>query len=69
MCDVIRLTALAARSHSALAAENLFLRKHIIVLDERHLRRLIRDYVNYHHDDRIHDSLPCDFIPGLMMDG
>jgi hypothetical protein len=25
--------------------------------------------VNYHHDDRIHDSLPCDFIPGLMMDG
>ena len=42
---------------------------HVIALNEQHLRRLIRDYVNYHHDDRIHDSLPCDFIPGLMMDG
>jgi len=30
---------------------------HVIALDERHLRRLMRDYVNYHHDDRIHDSL------------
>jgi len=42
---------------------------HVIALNEQHLRRLIRDYVNYYHDDRIHDSLPCDFIPGLMMDG
>ncbi len=25
-----------------------------------HLRRLIRDYVNYHHEDRIHDSLEKD---------
>ena len=33
---------------------------HIIALDERHLRRLIRDYVNYHHEDRIHDSLDKD---------
>jgi len=33
---------------------------HIIALDERHLRRLIRDYVNYHHDDQIHDSLEKD---------
>src|SRR6476661_5716165 len=33
---------------------------HIIALDERHLRRLIRDYVNYHHDDRIRDSLQKD---------
>jgi hypothetical protein len=29
-------------------------------LHERHLRRLIRDYVNYHHEDRIHDSLDKD---------
>jgi hypothetical protein len=29
---------------------------HIIAVSERHLRRLIRDYVAYHHDDRIHDS-------------
>jgi len=33
---------------------------HIIALNEQHLRRLIRDYVNYHHDDRIHDSLEKD---------
>lgn len=33
---------------------------HVIALDERHLRRLMRDYVNYHHDDRIHDSLDKD---------
>jgi len=33
---------------------------HVIALDEAHLRRLIRDYVTYHHDDRIHDSLEKD---------
>jgi putative transposase len=33
---------------------------HVIALNEQHLRRLIRDYVNYHHDDRIHDSLHKD---------
>ena len=33
---------------------------HVIALNEQHLRRLIRDYVNYHHDDRIHDSLDKD---------
>ena len=33
---------------------------HVIALDEKHLRRLIRDYVNYHHEDRIHDSLEKD---------
>jgi two-component system, OmpR family, sensor histidine kinase KdpD len=27
---------------------------------EQHLRRLIGDYVNYHHEDRIHDSLEKD---------
>ncbi|MGA2714667.1 MAG: hypothetical protein ABSG41_16320 [Bryobacteraceae bacterium] len=32
----------------------------VIALNERHLRRLMRDYVNYHHDDRIHDSLNKD---------
>jgi len=29
---------------------------HVIALDERHLLRLMRDYVNYYQDDRIHDS-------------
>jgi len=33
---------------------------HVIALNETHLRRLIRDYVNYHHEDRIHDSLEKD---------
>jgi transposase InsO family protein len=33
---------------------------HVIPLNEAHLRRLIRDYVNYHHEDRIHGSLAKD---------
>lgn len=33
---------------------------HVIALDEQHLRRLIRDYVNYHHEDRIHEALEKD---------
>jgi len=33
---------------------------HVIALNEPHLRRLIRDYVNYYHQDRIHDSLEKD---------
>lgn len=33
---------------------------HVIVLDERHLLRLMRDYVSYYHHDRIHDSLEKD---------
>jgi transposase InsO family protein len=33
---------------------------HIIALNERHLLRLLREYVTYHHDDRIHDSLGKD---------
>ena len=33
---------------------------HTIALNEQHLRRLIRDDVNYHHEDRIHASLEKD---------
>jgi len=33
---------------------------HVIALDERHLLRLMREYVSYHHQDRIHDSLEKD---------
>ncbi len=33
---------------------------HVIALNEEHLRRLLRDYVSYHHQDRIHDSLEKD---------
>jgi hypothetical protein len=33
---------------------------HIIALSEGHLRRILQDYVNYHHHDRLHDSLAKD---------
>ena len=33
---------------------------HVIPLDERHLRRLLRDYVRYYHRDRTHDGLGKD---------
>ena len=33
---------------------------HIIPLNEPHLRRIMRDYVLYHHEDRLHDSLAKD---------
>jgi len=30
---------------------------HVIVLGEQHLRRILRSYVIYYHEDRIHQSL------------
>ncbi len=30
---------------------------HVIVLDERHLRRLLREYVDYYNDERVHTQL------------
>jgi transposase InsO family protein len=33
---------------------------HVIALNEQHLCRLMRDYENYRHDDRIHDALEKD---------
>jgi transposase InsO family protein len=33
---------------------------HMIVLNESHLRRLVRDYLEFYHDDRIHDALKKD---------
>jgi putative transposase len=33
---------------------------HVIALNESHLRRLLREYVSYHHEDRLHDSLEKD---------
>jgi putative transposase len=33
---------------------------HVIILNEIHLRRLIRDYISYYHADRIHDFLGKD---------
>lgn len=33
---------------------------HVIAFNEPHLRRLIGDYIQYHHEDRVHDSLAKD---------
>jgi putative transposase len=33
---------------------------HVIPLNEKHLRRLLRDYIHFHHEDRTHDSLQKD---------
>src|SRR5215470_15914727 len=33
---------------------------HILPVNEEHLRRLIREYVRYHQEDRVHDSLSKD---------
>lgn len=33
---------------------------HVIPLNEEHLRRLLREFVNYYHQDRVHDSLGKD---------
>jgi len=33
---------------------------HVIPLNERHLRRLLRDYIRYYHLDRTHDGLGKD---------
>jgi transposase InsO family protein len=30
---------------------------HVIAIDERHLRRLLRDYVDYYNEDRVHTRL------------
>jgi transposase InsO family protein len=33
---------------------------HVVILNEAHLRHLIRDYISYYHEDRIHDALEKD---------
>lgn len=38
----------------------------VIVLDEAHLRRLLREYVAYHHDDRTHLGLAKDTPAGRV---
>ena len=37
---------------------------HVIPLNEAHLRRLLKEYVAYYHEDRIHDSLGKDTPTG-----
>ena len=37
---------------------------HVIPVNEEHLRRVIREYVRYHQEDRVHDSLSKDTPSG-----
>ena len=32
---------------------------HVVVLDERHLRRLLAEYIAYYHDDRLSLAIDC----------
>jgi putative transposase len=33
---------------------------YVIALNDEHLHRILREYVRYHHEDRLHDSLAKD---------
>jgi hypothetical protein len=41
---------------------------HVIALNEEHLRRILRDYVTYFHEDRLHDSLEKDAPNGRIVE-
>jgi putative transposase len=41
---------------------------HVIVLNENHLRRLMRDYIRYYHEDRIHDALNKETPRGRLIE-
>jgi len=40
---------------------------HVIVLNEAHLRRLLRGYVSYYHQDRTHDALGKETPEGRLI--
>jgi hypothetical protein len=39
---------------------------HVVVFGERHLRRLLREYVDYYHDDRTHPGLDKETPAGRL---
>jgi transposase InsO family protein len=41
---------------------------HVIVLSESHLRRLVREYTQYYHEDRIHDALRKEAPTGRVVE-
>ena len=41
---------------------------HVIALNEQHLCWVLREYVRYHHDDRLHDSLAKDAPNGRAVE-
>jgi putative transposase len=42
---------------------------HVIVIGERHLLRLVRDYVRFYNDDRPHMALDGDTPAGRAIEG
>ena len=55
---------MASRSASSAIVEDLL--DHVIVLNERHLRRLMDEYVRYYHDDHTHLGLEKGTPTGRM---
>jgi hypothetical protein len=41
---------------------------HVIALNEEHLSRILREYIGYYHDDRLHDSLEKDAPNGRIVE-
>ena len=39
---------------------------HVIILNERHLRRLLKEYVRYYHEDRTHLGIEKDTPDGRV---
>jgi putative transposase len=37
---------------------------HVLIVNEAHLRRLVKDYVSYYHTDRTHDGLE-EILPAI----
>jgi transposase InsO family protein len=40
---------------------------HVIVLGESHVRRLVREYLQYYHEDRVHDALNKETPAGRVL--
>jgi len=41
---------------------------HVIALNEEHLSRILREYIRYYHDDRLHDSPEKDAPNGCIVE-
>ena len=69
---LLRFIGLIARGHRAVALENLTLRQQLcldwlILLNERHLRSILKEWVTHYNRGRPHASLGPG-IPGLPRD-
>jgi putative transposase len=41
---------------------------HVIALNESHVRRLVREYLQYYHEDRVHDALNKETPAGRVLE-